>query len=199
MLSACFAFHTLHLRGSVSDRPLTASAAPGAAPGHHQDVRDGLWHPASVGINTCNRHLPNFKLEASFYALTSRPKWQKRRFLTPSAHRSGAFLLFCPQTQQNLALGLDYLSLLLHPGSVNSGLIEALWWMSEWPRTYHGLKQPSRALQQNSAEHYLPCSHLPFISSIPTLSRSYLSGRTNTELILLVTDKVRENSTAGTV
>lgn len=66
MLSACFVFHGERRAGSVSDRPLTASAAPGAAPGHHQDARDGLLHRAYVGINTWQPGPSEFQAGSKF-------------------------------------------------------------------------------------------------------------------------------------
>lgn len=103
--------------GSVSDRPLTASASAGSAPGPGpRETRQGCSLTLNVWSHQHVQPWPSkFQAGSSFCALASLPKRKEHRFLIVCTSRR-SFAAFCPCTRQNLALRLDYLPLLLYSG-----------------------------------------------------------------------------------
>lgn len=171
--------------GSVSDRPLTAAPAqeprPLPQPQATREMSENVSYPQHV--------------KASAHATGSFQIWSWKQFKCSSFsatmtqaslfHRAGVLLPFV------LALSrIWHWDWILHPsfctpGLVNSGLINSL----------VSITAGNSPLGHcNRAQQYCTCSQLPFISSIPTLSQSYLSGRTKYRI-----NSVRENSTAGPV
>lgn len=130
-LSACFVFHTRQARCQTA----LSRQAPGQErrqPRGTEGCQGWFLTPNISGHQHMQPGPSKFQAGSKFLCSGFSAKMIKASL--PSAHRTRVLLTkrqnFCLCTHQNLALGLDYLSLLLHSGSENSGLIKARQWMS---------------------------------------------------------------------